>query len=274
MPRTEIRLLKTGEEYRQCERIQKRVWGDAGVGAEVLTVTQKYGGVVLGALEEGKVVGFIYAFLGEYRGRLIHWSHLMAVEAGFRDRGLGFRMKLAHRKLALARGIRSICWTYDPLESRNAALNIGRLGGQVEEYLVNCYGQFPSRIEKGLESDRFVLNWRLDSARVKRRLQGERPRLDLGLPRVNETRPNAQGFIENRRIRWNLADARLLVEIPSNTDRMREKSLPLARRWREQTRKIFGHYLSKGWVVREFAPPGPAIGNRSFYVLAAKPAGR
>ncbi len=266
MARAEIRLLKTGEEYRQCERIQKSVWGDVGVGSEVLTVTQKYGGVVLGALVGGRVVGFIYAFLGRYHGRLIHWSHLMAVEAGFRDRGLGFRMKLAHRKLALARGIRSICWTYDPLQSRNAALNIARLGGQVEDYLVNCYGQFPSRIEKGLESDRFVLNWRLDSSRVERSLQGEQPRVDLLLPHVNETRLNAQGLIENRRIRWNLAETRLLVEIPGNTDHMREESLPLARRWRGQTRRIFQRYLARGYQVEEFISVPPTA-SACFYLL-------
>ena len=110
MTRVQIRLLRTFDEFRACERIQKEVWGTLAVGSELMGVTQKYGGVVLGALVKDKVVGFIYALLARRHGRLIHWSHMMAVREGFRDQGLGFRMKLAHRKLALAQGIRSICW--------------------------------------------------------------------------------------------------------------------------------------------------------------------
>src|SRR5574337_385465 len=159
MPQVEIRRLKTHEEYRQCERIQMAAWGNLGVGSEVLGVTEKYGGAVLGAIVNRKVVGFIYAFLARYHGRLVHWSHLMAVEARHRDQGLGFRMKLAHRRLALEQGIKSICWTYDPLQSRNATLNIFRLGARAEEYIPDCYGRFPSVIEKGLPSDRLVVDW-------------------------------------------------------------------------------------------------------------------
>ena len=60
----EVRLLQGVEEYRQCEGVQTHVWGAPGVTREVLTATQKYGGAVIGTLIAGKVVGFIYAFLG------------------------------------------------------------------------------------------------------------------------------------------------------------------------------------------------------------------
>ena len=132
MSQVTIRTLKASEDFRACERLQKAVWGSLSVSSEVLTVTAKYGGVVVGALSGGKVVGFIYAFLARRRGELIHWSHMMAVEAAYRDRRLGFRMKLKHRSLALAQGVKTISWTYDPLQSRNATLNIARLGGRVD----------------------------------------------------------------------------------------------------------------------------------------------
>jgi predicted GNAT superfamily acetyltransferase len=267
MPRTEIRLLKTHEEYHACERLQKAVWGTLGVGSEVLSVTQKYGGVVLGAVVDGQVVGFIYAFLARYQRWLIHWSHMMAVEAAYRDKGLGLRMKLAHRKLALERGISSICWTYDPLQSRNAALNLHRLGARAEEYIPDCYGHFPSLIEKGLPSDRFVIDWRIRSARVERFLRGAATPPDLSLPRTNETRVNAQGFIENRGLRLDLRAPRLLVEIPANTDAMRVRDLPLARRWRMETRRIFGHYLQAGYKAVDFLPPTPRTCGRCYYLL-------
>src|SRR3989449_5042609 len=218
MSRIRVRLLKTQGEFRQCERLQQIVWGTLGVSSEVMTVTQKYGGVVLGAFVGDRLAGFICAFLARRRDRLIHWSHMMAVAPEDRDRGLGFRMKLEHRRLALARGIKSICWTYDPLQSRNAALNVSRLGARVEEYVPDCYGHFPSRIEKGLASDRFVVNWRIALPVVARRLKKAPPAQgSLLLPRVNETRLNAQGLLVNRKIFWGVHEPRLLVEIPSNT---------------------------------------------------------
>jgi predicted GNAT superfamily acetyltransferase len=251
------------------------VWGNVGVGSEVLSVTQKYGGVVLGALAKGKLVGFLYAFLGRYHGRVVHWSHMMAVEKRHRDKGLGFRMKLAHRKLALQEGIKSICWTYDPLQSRNAALNITRLGVRVEEYLPDCYGRFPSVIERGLPSDRLVVNWQLSSARVARRLQGPLSRpINLNLDRINETRRNEEGFIVNWGFNFSFAAPRLLLEIPTNTDEMRVRALKLARQWRLETRRMFQRAFECGCRVLDFATTGAGGDRRAFYVLSRARAGR
>jgi predicted GNAT superfamily acetyltransferase len=269
VPRVQIRLLRTLAEFGACERIQREVWGTLAVGSELMGVTQKYGGVVLGAVLSGKVIGFIYALLARRHGRLIHWSHMMAVREGFRDRGLGFRMKLAHRKLALAQGIKSICWTYDPLQSRNATLNLARLSVEVEEYIPDCYGRFPSRIEKGLASDRFVVNWRIASTAVARRLRRRTPCLEniAGIPRANQTRINANGLLQNTGLDLGLHPPCLLVEIPAHTDRMRNQALELSIRWRMQTRRIFQHYLATGYRVAGFAPPTQATAGRCFYVL-------
>jgi predicted GNAT superfamily acetyltransferase len=176
-------------------------------------------------------------------------------------------MKMIHRQVALERGIKSICWTFDPLQSRNARLNISRLGALAEEYVPDCYGRFPSLLEKGLPSDRWVVNWRISTARVEKRLRGEAPPFNPALPRVNETWVNPQGFPQNRAMRLDLADRRLLVEIPAQTDAMRSQAMPLARRWRLDARRIFEHYLSLGYRVDDFFPPQPATGGRCFYLL-------
>jgi predicted GNAT superfamily acetyltransferase len=245
------------------------------VGSEVLQVTQKYGGVVLGALAQGKLLGFLYAFLARYHGRLVHWSHMMAVEKRHRDKGLGFRMKLAHKKLALPEGIKSICWTYDPLQSRNAALNIARLGARMEEYLPDCYGRFPSLLERGLPSDRFVVNWHIGSAHVARRLSGPWLRnVNLDLPRINETRRNKEGFIVNREISFSFAAPRLLLEIPTNTDEMRARALKLARQWRLETRRMFQRALESGCRVLDFVTTKTGADRRAFYVLSGARTGR
>jgi predicted GNAT superfamily acetyltransferase len=270
MPGTSItvRPLRKLEEFRQCERIQQNVWGSTGVSSEALLVTQKYGGMVLGALAGRKLVGFLYAFLAHRSGELIHWSHMMAVEAGFRDRGLGFRMKLEHRRRALAQGIRSIAWTFDPLQSRNAALNLTRLGAHVDEYVPDCYGRFPSAIERGLPSDRFVADWRIGSRRVERRLRSRAPLpFSTALPRVNETEPDSRGLLVNRRLHLSLSARRLLVEVPAETDRMRALDMDLARRWRMEARRAFQRYLNAGYRLEDFLPPGAASGGRAFYLL-------
>lgn len=269
MSRIEIRRLNSLYEYRECEDLQMEVWGGLGVGNEVLLVTQKYGGLVLGAIAKGKLLGFIYAFLGRYHGRMVHWSHLMAVGKRHRDKGLGFKMKLAHRELALQEGIKSICWTYDPLQSRNAALNIARLGARVEEYIPDCYGRFPSSLEKSLPSDRLVVNWQIGSARVARRLRGPWLRqVDLNLPRINETRRNNDGFIVNRGISFSFAEPRLLLEIPTNTEEMRDHALKLAGRWRLETRRMFQRAIESGCRVLDFVTTGRGDGRRAFYVLS------
>ncbi len=273
MPRVEVRLLKNIDECRQCELVQTHIWGAPGVTREVLSVAQKYGGALIGTLIDGKVAGFIFAFLAQYHGRLVHWSHLMAVEAKYRDQGFGFQMKLVHRQIACDRGLKSICWTFDPLQSRNARLNISRLGAVAEEYVPDCYGRFPSLLEKGLPSDRWVMNWRIATKRVEKRLRGETSPFDSALPRVNETRLNAEGFPQNRTIRLDLSHRRLLVETPTQTDAMRSQAMPLARRWRLEARRIFQHYLSLGYGVEDFFPPQPATQGRCFYLLRRRALG-
>ncbi|MGH9455040.1 MAG: hypothetical protein ACRD2O_13835 [Terriglobia bacterium] len=269
--RPTIRPLRTMEEYRQCEKIQNEVWGNYAVAAEVLSVTQKNGGAVLGSMMGARVVGFIYAFLARRHGRLLHWSHMMAVLPEFRDQGLGFRMKLMHRKLALAQGIKFIGWTYDPLQSRNAALNLVRLGAKVEEYISNYYGQFPSRIEKGLPSDRFVMSWPIAAKRMDEHLLGRHHALDWkAAPCINDTVTNAHGYLAIRRVHLQLDAPRLLLEIPQNTDAIRDHAAALSLEWRMTTRQAFERYLGAGYRVAGFYPPSPQAAGRCYYLLSRR----
>jgi predicted GNAT superfamily acetyltransferase len=267
----QIQPLQSPQQFQACEDIQLQVWGKLAASAELLKVTQEHGGAVLGALVDGQVCGFIYAFLARYRRRIVHWSHLMAVRADKRDCGLGYQMKRMHRRLALRQGLRSICWTFDPLQSRNAALNISRLGAEIEEYLPDCYGEFESIIEKGLPSDRFVANWRIGSARVENRLQTRAmPRPIPSVPRINQVTVNNDGFPENRRINKDFSERSLLVEIPACTDIMRRKAVNLAYRWRMETRAIFQRYFREGYRVTDFVREPGSAGGRCFYVLSRR----
>jgi predicted GNAT superfamily acetyltransferase len=268
MTDTQIQPLESPQQFQACEDIQLQVWGKLAVSAELLKVTQEHGGVVLGALAGEQVCGFIYAFLARYHRRLVHWSHMMAVRPDKRDRGLGYEMKRMHRHLALTQRIRSICWTFDPLQSRNASLNISKLGADIDEYIPDCYGEFGSLIEKGLPSDRFLVNWRISKAPVKKRLQSRTaPHPVPAVPYINETSTNQDGFPENRRISDKLTEPILLVEIPACTDRMRQHAVDLAYRWRMETRSIFQQYLRRGYRIADFVRDQSTDGGRCFYVL-------
>ncbi len=274
-----IRPLRGTDEFLQCERLQQKVWGTVSLSAEVLLVMQGFGGLVLGAMEGERLVGFICALLAEYEGRKVHWSFQMAVREGRRDRGLGFRMKLAHRRIALERGIRSVCWTYDPLQSRNALLNIRRLGAKVRAYKKDFYGYFPSSIEQGLPADRLIVEWRIGSREVERHLikkpkgkpkgkkRREAEKIPASAPLANETERQPNGFLRNRRIRTALRSAALRIEIPSDTDRMRRRDPALALHWRLQTRKLFLFYLARGYLVKDFLVVGDGADRRCFYLL-------
>ena len=90
-------------------------------------------------------------------------SHMLAVRDRYRNRGLGAQLKLEQRREALSRGIRLMEWTFDPLEIKNAYLNIHKLGAIVRSYYVNFYGVSSSRLQGGLPTDRLVAEWYLDS---------------------------------------------------------------------------------------------------------------
>ena len=75
--------------------------------------------------------------------------------------GLGYRLKLEQRARALARGYELIEWTFDPMQAMNAHFNFAKLGGVVEEYAVNFYGESTSALHRGTPTDRIVLSWKI-----------------------------------------------------------------------------------------------------------------
>jgi predicted GNAT superfamily acetyltransferase len=179
------------DEFEACVRLQIEVWGyDEGdvIPRRAFLVGQKIGGQVIGAFDteipgasaEGgpeSLVGFALSLPGlkssEGIPRAYLHSHMLAVKEQYRNRGLGAKLKLEQRKEALSRGIRHMEWTFDPLEIKNAFLNIHKLGAIVCGYRVNFYGVSSSRLQGGLPTDRLLAEWELDSPRVLAILEGD-----------------------------------------------------------------------------------------------------
>src|SRR3954452_22268485 len=170
-----IRACKDIRELEACVALQKEVWNFDDVDLiplRLFVVATKIGGQVIGAFERDELIGFAMSIPGTRNGNAYLHSHMLAVRESFRNTGLGRKLKLAQRHDALSRGIRLIEWTFDPLEIRNAWLNIERLGAIARRYNPNQYGMSSSPLQGGLPTDRLVAEWWLDSRRVQAVLTG------------------------------------------------------------------------------------------------------
>jgi predicted GNAT superfamily acetyltransferase len=168
-----IRQCRGLEELRTCVALQKEIWNfsdDELVPLRMFVVAEKVGGQVMGAFEDKEMIGFALSVPGTRSGHLYLHSHMLAVRKEHRNSGLGRRLKLLQREDALARGIELIEWTYDPLEIKNAYLNIEKLGAISRRYNINQYGITSSPLQGGLPSDRLIAEWWLKSKRVERLL--------------------------------------------------------------------------------------------------------
>jgi predicted GNAT superfamily acetyltransferase len=162
-------------EFQRCVDLQKEIWGEEDIEVEPTTlfvVAAETGGQVLGAFDGPRLVGYTLALVGYTNGTVFLHSHMTGVLAEYRDRRVGRALKLFQRDEALGRGIRSIVWTFDPLETRNAHFNLNRLGAVARKYLPNLYGVTTSPLHFGLPTDRLWVEWRLDSARVVAAVSG------------------------------------------------------------------------------------------------------
>ena len=186
------------DELEACVQLQIETWGynDSDViPRKAFLVGQKIGGQVMGAFDTDlpgaapdgspeSLVGFAMSLPGVKTGaeepRSYLHSHMLAVRDSYRNRGLGAQLKLRQRLEALSRNIRLMEWTFDPLEIKNAHLNIHKLGAIVRCYHVNFYGVSSSRLQGGLPTDRLVAEWHLSSPRVAAILEGKpRPALRI-----------------------------------------------------------------------------------------------
>ena len=164
-----VRQCQGFDELQACVDLQREVWNFADadlIPIRMFVVAQKIGGQVIGSFEGNRLVGFALSIPGNRAGHSYLHSHMLAVRDQYRNSGLGRRMKLAQRDDALRRGIELIEWTFDPMEIKNAHLNLVKLGAIARRYNINQYGVSSSPLQGGLPTDRLVAEWWLRSRRV------------------------------------------------------------------------------------------------------------
>ena len=267
----EIRKLETPEEYLEAENVQRTVWHFPDreiVPLNELVVLQKHGGHVFGAFDGGKMVAFCFGSPAYGEGKAYHYSRMLGVMPGCQDGGIGFTMKLKQREYVLKQGLDLVVWTFDPLQSRNAYLNIEKLGCVIRKYAVNLYPESGSQFNAGMESDRFTPEWWIKSRRVADRIKGRRAAHDLEsfAPALGTT-VNAAGLLEPGELRPRLRDRKISIEIPDDIDALKKKDLQLAQRWRHATRDLFLACFKRGYTVMGFASKAELGRRRSYYLL-------
>jgi len=278
MPAPTIKLLETPEEMSTVETLQRVVWPGSEtdiVPAHVFITAVHNGGLVIGAFAEDQIIGFVFGFPGLESTpdgpRPKHCSHMMGIHPDYRDSGIGFALKRAQWQMVRHQGLDHVTWTYDPLLSRNAYLNIAKLGAVCNTYRRSEYGEMRDGLNAGLPSDRFQLDWWINTRRVDRRL-GKRPRKPLKLDNFSkaELQPlyplheTASGWPHPPEHFSPLEGHLTLAEIPSDFPALKDADFALARDWRFFSREFFETAFAAGYIVTDFVSDQ----GRSFYVLS------
>ena len=265
-----FRDLHTLEELRRVVELEKAVWeytdSEDVVPVPILAINVKRGGILVGAFDADRMVGFVYSLPGLKQGQVVQWSHMLGVLDEYRNAGLGRALKLEQRQRALALGIGVIEWTFDPMQAMNAHLNLTKLGAEIAEYQENIYGASSSSLHRGTPTDRFVAVWTLESPRVIERLGGAGRSAGplAACPLVNVTH-EAGGWLTCGAADLHLDSPRVRVEIPLGFSDMQAAAPDVASAWRAASRRIFTTYLPRGYRIREFALDRPR--GRGAYVL-------
>ena len=255
MPVITYRALTTLEEFAGVVELEREIWGpgyDEVVPVPILAITVMRGGILVGAFDDDRMIGFVYSLAGIKHGKPTQWSHMAGVLEAYRGAGVGQQLKILQRERTLAMGLDLVEWTYDPMQAMNAHLNFAKLGVIAEEYEINVYGESTSPLHQGNPTDRFVAEWWVGDARVEDRLRGAGPLAPvLTVEPAVRAQPSG-GWLPPAAIDLALDAKRISIEIPTGFTEMLANAPDLALEWRMTTRELFTTYFARGYRAVEF----------------------
>ncbi|TYR78816.1 GNAT family N-acetyltransferase [Priestia megaterium] len=265
----QIRLIEDPAELAQVKELERTVWaGEEPVPVELMIATIKNGGLVLGAFVEDKLVGFQYSFPGFDGQQVYLCSHSLGILEGYRSYGIGEKLKWAQREEAKKKGYDLIAWTYNPLETANANLNIRKLGGVCAQYKANYYGEMNDILNAGIPSDRFVVHWWVNSERVaakaNKQLHERTVKEDALLLNIDL---NEQDLPVPKAVKAEAGKEELFVPVPAYYQKLKAENPELALEWRLKTREAFERTVNDGYEVTDFVK---TAGDIHYYVVTKK----
>ena len=242
-----IRKLESNEDMRLIQPLEQEVWGINPIPTHQTFTASQNGGVVLGAFAEKEIVGYSYSFPGFANGKIYLCSHMLGIHPNYQSLGIGKLLKDEQRKFAKEVGYDLITWTFDPLESRNAYLNMTKLYGICNTYLENCYGEMEDGLNKGLPSDRLQIEWWISSERVEEKWIPQISSYDRPFVVVQSEKGNPMIYVNLEEIP---SDSHgIEVPVPENIQLIKKKEPDLALDWRMKIRTIFQILFGEGYAL-------------------------
>lgn len=241
-----IQEIKTLQQIEQVKQLEEQVWKIHPLPTHQTFTAIKNGGIIVGAYDGEKLVGFSYGFAGFKDGQAYLCSHMLGIDENYRSQKIGERLKQAQREIAIAKGYTRMHWTFDPLETRNGYLNLTKLNGICDTYIENCYGEMQDGFNKGLPSDRFEVHWHLTSDYVEQQCE----------PVIEN--PIALGIIEWDALQLPIFKAQYgstftadsySLPVPKDFQQLKAKSQERAMHWRLAVREACQALFSAGYTA-------------------------
>ncbi|TMC51361.1 MAG: GNAT family N-acetyltransferase [Chloroflexi bacterium] len=250
---SDIRELSELEDLRQLADLFAVVWGRPGqppLSSDILKALAHSGNYISGAFASGRLIGGLVGWLGGVPPHDLHMhSHILGVLPDSEARGLGFDLKQHQRRWCLAREVKVMEWTTDPLIRRNAYFNLTKLGAGAPEYLVDFYGQMEDGINAGDESDRLLIRWRLDSKKAEAAAAGRLAELDVDKLRGWGRTPILSAGPRGEPVLVSSSARVLICQVPDDVVALRHSDPALAREWRMALRHALGGALDRGYEI-------------------------
>jgi predicted GNAT superfamily acetyltransferase len=261
----DIRALTIPEDLYTAAEFQKIHAPDIQFEMAALIALAHNGGLVLGAYDQGQMVGLTASFLGSAShdprrpamANLKLTAATISTDPVYQESDLAFDLMIKQREFATRLGIRLITWTLDPLDTAFAVVSLGRLGAISNQYVPNYY------TTNGMsESDRLVVEWWVTNRRVEERLNGNRGRLSL----ENYLDGNAE--ILSHQTGMATSGFMALMEIPTDIKSMETGMIPA---WRDAVRDLASAAFHEGYIVTDFVQGQREGQLRSYYVMSRVP---
>ncbi len=242
-----IRKLETNEDMRLIQKLEQEVWDMNPTPTHQTFTASKNGGVLVGAFQDNRLVGYCYGFAGFKNGKSYLCSHMMGIHPDFQSVGIGKLLKEEQRKIAQEIGYDLIQWTFDPLETRNAYLNTSKLNGICNTYIVNCYGDMDDGLNRGLPTDRLQIEWWISSNHVE---QNWKPKaIDFKKPfnviKADKDYPQ----LEVKGNEFEVQELAFEIPVPRQFQSMKKEYPELALDWRLKIRSVFQQLFTKGYAL-------------------------
>ncbi|MGJ9459239.1 GNAT family N-acetyltransferase [Oceanobacillus sp. CF4.6] len=243
-----IKQLTKMEQLKEVQHIEELVWHMPPTPLHQTYTGINNGGMILGAYEGDKMVGFLYSFPGFDGKNAYLCSHMMGILKEYRKIGIGKKIKVRQAEIAKKMGYEMVTWTFDPLESVNAYLNLHKLGARGTDFKGNHYGDLQNEFSEGLPSDRIQIMWDIsEPCREKDAVVFDETKVLITMD--VEKRPVIN---DNFHVHYNKHSDVWFVEIPTNFQEIKQKDLELAKDWRQATKKVFNLLFDDGYQADDF----------------------